>query len=184
MNNLITFFTTRFEAMENALSGWFLQALARLVFAGVLFVYFWKSGLTKLGEGFMGIFRPADGAYFQIFPKAIEAAGYDTSQLGFFHWLIAFAGTWAELILPVLIVLGLMTRLAALGMIGFVIVQSWVDIFGHMVGPDEIGVWFDNTSSALIVDQRAFWILALLILVVRGGGALSLDRLVAGRSAA
>jgi len=179
MTNLITSFTTFFERIEAMLSGWFLQLAARLVFAGVLFVYFWKSGLTKLGEGFVGIFRPSDGAYFQIFPKAIEAAGYDTSQLGFIHWAIALAGTWAELLLPILIVLGLMTRLAALGMIGFIFVQSWVDVFGHLVGPEDIGTWFDNTPSALIVDQRAFWVLALLILVVRGAGALSLDRLIA-----
>ena len=28
-----------------------LPTLSRLVFAGVLLAYFWKSGLTKLGDG-------------------------------------------------------------------------------------------------------------------------------------
>ena len=55
-----------------------LPLLARLVFAGVLVHYFWKSGVTKLGDGIFGIFNPSLGAYAQIFPKAMEAAGFDT----------------------------------------------------------------------------------------------------------
>ena len=44
---------------------------------------------------------------------------------------IVVAGTVAEFILPILIAIGLFTRLAALGMIGFVIVQTLTDLFGH-----------------------------------------------------
>ncbi len=44
----------------------------------------------------------------------MEAVGYDVSQLGIFHWLVVTAGTLAEFILPLLIVIGLLTRLAAL----------------------------------------------------------------------
>ena len=61
-------------------------------------------------------------------------------------------------------------------MIGFVIVQSLTDIFGHMVGPETIGAWFNAASNDLIMDQRAFWILALLVLVAKGAGPLSVDR--------
>lgn len=153
----------------------FLPIAARFIFAAVLLTYFWASGLTKLD----GVFMPSLGAYGQIFPRAMEAAGYDISQMGAVRTLIVLAGAWAELILPALIVLGLATKLAALGMIGFVIVQSLTDIIGHKAGPDTVGAWFDRASDSLILDQRAFWVLALLTLVLKGAGALSLDRLVA-----
>lgn len=152
-----------------------LPLLARFAFAAVLLVYFWNSGLTKLGDGIFGVFQPSLGAYAQIFPRAMEAVGYDASQLGFFHWAVVVAGTVAEFVLPLLIVLGLLTRLAALGMIGFVFVQSATDIVGHGAA---LGNWFDRASDAVILDQRTFWVLAFAVLVFKGAGALSLDRLL------
>ena len=156
-----------------------LPTLLRLVFAGVLLFYFWSSALTKLGPGPFGFLRPSDGAYIQIFPKAVEAAGYDFAQLGLFHWAVVVAGMWAEFALPLMIVLGLLTRLAALGMIGFIVVQSLTDIYGHGVGGDDLGRWFDAMSASLILDQRALWGALLLTLVFLGAGPLSLDRLLA-----
>ena len=158
-----------------------LPTLARLTFAGVLLIYFWNSARTKFGEGFAGLFTPSDGAYYQIFPKAIEAAGYDFSQLTAYHWAVVMAGSWAEVLLPLCIIIGLFTRLAALGMIGFVIVQSLTDVYGHGVGGDDLGRWFDAASGALILDQRALWMTLLLTLVLMGAGPLSLDRLLAGK---
>lgn len=156
-------------------SSWLLPSLARLIFAGVLAGYFWASAATKF-EG--GPFSLSIGAYAQIFPQAIEAVGYDASQLDLLHHLIALAGAWAEVALPLLLVLGLFTRAAALGMIGFVIVQSLTDIFGHMVGPETAGAWFDNASDGVIFDQRALWMLVLTVLMIKGAGPISLDRLL------
>ena len=153
-----------------------LPSVARLVFGGVLLLYFWASAVTKLGDGALGFLYPSSGAYAQVFPKAFEAVGYDSSQLSVLHWAIAVAGMWAEFVLPLLIVLGLFTRLAAIGMIGFVIVQSVVDITGHMADAATIGGWFDKVSSALILDQRALWIVVLLVLVFKGPGPLAVDR--------
>ena len=150
--------------------------LARFVFAAVLLIYFLRSGVTKLGDGLFGFLFPSAGAYIQIFPKTVEAAGYDTSQLNAFHWLVTVAGTWAEFILPIAIVIGLFTRLAALGMIGFVAVQSIVDVTGHGVGGKDLGAWFDSASGALIMDQRTLWVFLLLVLVAKGAGQLSVDR--------
>lgn len=158
-----------------------LPTLTRLTFAGVLLVYFWNSARTKFGEGFAGLFTPSDGAYYQIFPKAIEAAGYDFSQLTAFHWAVVMAGTWAEVLLPLCIIIGLFTRLASLGMIGFVIVQSLTDIYGHGVGGDDLGRWFDAASDALILDQRALWVLLFAVLFFQGAGPLSLDRWLSRR---
>ena len=157
-------------------SSWLVPSLARLVFAAVLLVYFWKSAATKLGDGFFGFVSPSVGAYAQIFPKAMEAVGYDPSQLSFLHTLIVLAGTWGEFILPLLILIGLLTRLAALGMIGFVAVQSIVDIYGHGVSGKDLGSWFDAASGSLVVDQRTFWVLLFVILVLKGAGPISVDR--------
>jgi putative oxidoreductase len=96
--------------------------------------------------------------------------GYDPSALGPLAKATVLFGTWAEFILPALVVLGLFTRIAALGMIGFVIVLTWVDIMGHGAGPETIGAWFNNTSGDAILDQRAFWIFLLIVLVLRGAG--------------
>ena len=168
----------RLADTADGLSSQALPLLARIIFAGTLLIYYINSGLTKFGDGILGLFRPSAGAYIQIFPKAFEAVGYDPSQMSIFHWAVAVAGTWAEILLPFAIVVGLATRLAALGMIGFVVVQSVVDITGHGLGAADIGSWFDGNPSALIVDQRAFWIMLLLVLVVKGAGALSVDRLL------
>lgn len=154
-----------------------LPLLARLVFAAVLAGYFWASALTK----FDGPFSLSVGAYAQIFPKAIEAVGYDASQLPLWMSLIAYAGSVAEVVLPLLILVGLATRLAALGMIGFVLVQSLTDIWGHGASASTIGALFDRASDAVILDQRALWVFLLAVLVARGAGPLSLDRAIASR---
>jgi putative oxidoreductase len=156
------------QAGATRLGEWLVPTLARLVFGGVLFSYFWASALTKLD----GPFTPSTGAYAQIFPKAFEAVGYDAGQLGIWHQFVVLAGSYAEFALPVLIVLGFLTRLAALGMIGFVLVQSLTDIFGHGAAA---GAWFDRASDALILDQRAFWLFLLMVLVLKGPGPISAD---------
>lgn len=168
MNRLLR----RYDALANLAarqSAWLLPTAARLVFFGVLAGYFWSSALTKLD----GMFSPSIGAYAQIFPKAFEAVGYDPSQMSFWQGLVVLAGAWSEVLLPLLIVVGLATRLAALGMAGFVLVQSLTDIFGH--GADS-GAWFDRASDALILDQRGLWMLLFAVLIVKGAGPLSLDR--------
>ena len=171
--------------IEGALDGWFLGLAARVVFAAVLLVYYLNSASTKVGDGLAGFFLIGDNAYFQILPSVVEAYGYDASQVPFFPYdLIVLAGTYAEFVLPVLIVLGLFTRLASLGMIGFVVVQSVVDIAFHGADEKTVGAWFDRFSDAAILDQRALWVFLLVTLVVKGAGALSLDRLLARSSAA
>lgn len=176
-----------YNSVANKVSGWdgLLSTLARLIFAGTLLMYFWVSGLTKLGDGILGLFQPSVGAYAQVFPKAMEAVTYDISQLSMFHWAVVVAGTWAEFILPALIVLGLLTRLSALGMIGFIVVQSLTDLIGHggLEHKETFGAWFDRFPDSVIMDQRAFWIFLLLVLVIKGAGPLSLDRALQVRSA-
>ncbi len=171
-----------FHSIERLLGSWFLGTLGRVIFAGVFLVYFLNSARTKLGEGIMGFFTLSDGAFVQILPKAFEAAGYDRAGLSTIEIVIVYAGTYAEIILPILIVVGLFTRLAALGMIGFVAVMTYVDITGHAVDASTIGSWFDNDASSAIADQRSLWMFLLATLVLTGPGPISLDRLFGRRS--
>ena len=185
MNSLISLHNSLFQTLEQATRGWLFPTLARFTFAATLLFYYWTSALTKLGEGFTGLFRPSLGAYAQIFPRQMEAVGYDAGQLSDFHWLVVLAGTHAEFLLPALIVLGLATRLAALGMIGFVTVQSLTDLYGHggIAHPETLGAWFDRFPDGVILDQRLFWVFVLLVLVVKGAGPLSLDRVLRPQAA-
>lgn len=177
----------RYRALADRLerADWLLPILARFTFAATLLVYYWTSALTKLGDGVLGLVQPSSGAYAQIFPRAFEAAGYDTGQLSLLQWAVALAGMWAEFLLPALIVLGLLTRLAALAMIGFVTVQTLTDLWGHgaISEPQTLGTWFDGTPDSVILDQRLFWVTILITLVIKGAGPLSLDRLLAADGA-
>ncbi|ATG36121.1 MULTISPECIES: DoxX family protein [Phaeobacter] len=168
MHALVSSYTSIFGKADR-LSDIILPILARLVFAAVLLVYYWNSaGLKTDGS----IFSPSAGAFGQIFPHAAEAVLYDVSQLNIFQRLVIFAGTVAEYVLPALILVGLLTRLAALGTIGFIWVQTIVDVTGHGV---KLGSLFDNAIG--LVDQRVMWTFLLLVLVFKGAGPLSLDAL-------
>ena len=176
ISRLAGWYNLIFEKMQRTLEDWFLGLAARFVFAGVLLVYLFNSALTKVGDGVLGFFTITDNAYFQILPSVVERFDYDASQVPFFPYdIIVAAGTYSEFILPILIVLGLFTRVAALGMIGFITVQSFVDIAFHGADDKTIGALFDRFSDAVIIDQRSLWVFLLVYLVVRGPGLLSLD---------
>ena len=167
-------FLARVVILKETISVELIPVLARLLFGVTLLAFFWKSALTKLGDGLTGFWSPSAGAYAQIFPLKFESVTYDTSAMSFFDWSVVFLGTYAEFVLPVLIVIGLLTRLSAVGMIIFIIVMSVVDVTGHGV---EIGSLLDGSPSSLIPDQRLFWIFPLVVVLLQGPGRFSLDHL-------
>lgn len=156
----------------NALAPAVLPTLARFILAAVLLVYFWNSAMLKIGAGPLGFVQPSVGAYAQIWPRAFEAAGYDTAAMSWLQWAVTVAGMWAEFVLPLLLGLGLLSRLAAIGMTGFVVVQSLTDLYGHggIDQPATLGAWFDRAPDGLILDQRAFWVLGLMVVAFLGAG--------------
>jgi len=178
MHALVSLHHRVFSALEAHVAPALIPTLARFVFAATLMVYYWNAGQTKLGEGLFGFLDLSFGAYTQITPRIFEAAGYDPSQLGLFPRALALAGTWSEFVLPALVLIGLFARLSALGMIGVVLVQSYVDIVGHGVDAATIGAWFDRLPDAAILDQRAFWVFLLAVIVLRGAGPVSIDALL------
>ncbi|MFY0618040.1 DoxX family protein [Shimia sp.] len=172
MTKLISQYTALLDKLDRL--DWLVPTLARLSFLAVLFFYFWNSATLKIDGS---IFSPSAGAFGQIFPKAAEAVLYDVTQLNIFQRLVIFGGTVAEFVLPVLIVIGLMTRVAAVAMIGFVMVQTLVDVTGHGVA---LGSLFDSAQG--LIDQRVMWILLFAILVFKGAGPASLDALLRKRA--
>ncbi len=172
MNRLISLHNALFGAVDR-LGSAALGMLMRLVFVATLLMYFWNSALTKLGDGVFGFLKVTAGGFGQVFPKQAEAVLWDVTQMSFVQKLVVLCGTWAEFILPLLIVIGLFTRLAALGMIVFVAVQTYVDVTGHNAKP---GSLFDGLYG--LIDERTIWIFGFLVLVIKGGGLLSVDRVL------
>ena len=161
-----------FAWLARRLDGWFIGLAARVVVVAVLLPYYFNSALTKPGEGLFGVFTPAAGAFAQILPSVAEQYGYDTSAIPFMPWhVIVILGTLAEFALPVLIAIGLFTRWRALGLIGFIAVQTFVDLTFHGAAP---GMLLDNQPTDLL-DHRLLWMFPLLVLAVRGPGRVSLD---------
>jgi putative oxidoreductase len=168
-------YKTGITILETSLDRWFLGLAARLVFAVVLLPYYLNSALTK----FDGIFSISDSAYYQIALPAVDAAGGDVSAVSFLPWgLMVLLGSYGEAILPILVVAGLFTRIAAAGMIAFILVQSLTDILVHKVDAATIGALFDRFPDSVILDQRLLWSFPLLYLAVKGAGFLSLDKIL------
>ncbi|WBU54143.1 DoxX family membrane protein [Paracoccus sp. SCSIO 75233] len=135
-----------------------LPLMARLSFVAALGSFFWRAALTKL-DGF-GL---SAGAYAQILPKLAEASGYDVQAMPLWADLVVAFGTVSELMLPALLLVGLLTRLSALSMMGFILVMSLTDIYGHGVPVAEL-------------SPRLMWLALLAVPFLMGGGWLALDR--------
>lgn len=163
------------QALEEKTDGWLIGLAARLAFAMLLLPYYFKSALTKFDSGFLGLFPPSAGAFAQILPPIAEHHVYNVDAIPFFPWhLIVIAGTLAEVTLPLLIVVGLFSRLAALGMIGFIAVQTIVDVAFHGAA---LGGLFNGLPTELL-DQRLLWVFLMIVIVVKGAGLVSLDHLL------
>src|SRR5262245_48289120 len=117
--------------------------VARLAVANV----FWRSGQTKV-EGF---FQIKDNTFF-LFSEEYKVPLLPPD-------LAAYLATIAEHVFPVLLVVGLASRLSALGLI---VMTAVIQLF---VYPD---AWPDHI----------LWFAALLLILARGPGAISLDHLI------
>jgi len=169
MNRLISLHNSFFNSLTRG-SDILLPTLARITFASIFLIYYWNSAGLKIDGS---IFTPSAGAFAQIFPKAAEEALYDITQLTVFQKLVIFSGTVAEYALPALLIVGLLTRLAALGTFGFIIIQTAVDVNGHNV---PLGALFNPSID--LIDERTLWIFLMLVLIFKGAGPLSIDRIL------
>ncbi|UVL64720.1 DoxX family protein [Pseudomonas sp. B21-031] len=131
------------DRLQLLLNDTVLCLVARLGIASVFFM----SGRTKV-EGLLSI-TPSTYELFQ--------SEYALPLVS--PWLAAHLATYAEHLFPLLLVLGLFTRLSALALLGMTTV---IEVF---VYPD---AWPTHLS----------WAGLLLLLVAKGAGALSLDRVL------
>ena len=138
---------TRWNDIASGLSRWIshdvLALAGRLSIAAIFFL----SGRTKV-DGWLHI---TDGAY-ELFRSEYKLPLVPPE-------LAAHLATYAEHLFPILLVLGLCTRLSAMALLGMTLT---IQLF---VYPD---AWPTHLS----------WAAILLYLAGRGGGTLSVDRLL------
>jgi len=116
----------------------------------VICLTFYRAGMTKLADWENTLLLFEYEYMVPILPVAIAA----------------FLGTFFELVMSVLILLGVFTRLAALPLLGMSLIIQFVLGARSPV--------YDNF-------EHFFWMAILCYLIARGAGALSLDHLAAKR---
>ena len=118
----------------------------RVALAGV----FWRSGRSKVVEG----------TWLQVSDATRYLFEYEYSAVPLPPAFAAQMATLAEFVLPILIALGLATRLSALALLGMTLV---IEVF---VYPDAY-------------PTHGTWAAVLLYLMATGPGKLSIDHLIA-----
>jgi putative oxidoreductase len=132
-----------------------LEPVALLALRFALAIPFWRSGLTKWDS----FGRLSDSAVYLFAEEfRLHLGAYSAAYP--FPAAMAWAAGTAELLLPVLLVLGLLTRWAAVGLFGMTIL-------------------IQLTIPSAWATFHLPWAAMALALATFGGGPLALDRLLA-----
>ena len=155
--------------MDAKISRWTMVAITALrVLTGWHFLYEGIAKLTSASWSAAGYLRQARGPF-----------------AGLFKWLAAqpdllanadLITMWGLTAVGVLLILGLLTRLASLGGIGFIVLF-------YLCNPPFVGYFYSITSegSYLIVNKNLVELGALVVVFVSGTGRFAgLDRIVHG----
>ncbi len=137
----------RYDRLTEWLSGRMPESLVLLFVRVVLAGIFWRSGRTKV----------VDGSWLTIGDTTWDLFRSEYAGVPLPPELAAVAATGGEHLFPILLVLGLFTRLSGLALLGMTLV---IQIF---VYPE---AWW---------PVHSLWAALALILIVRGGGHFSLD---------
>ena len=175
---VLGFYDASVQAAVNLLDGWFTGLVARFAIFSVVGLYYMGSAWGSLNGSLLNLFSIDDGAYVAMLPSVMERYEYDASAMPFVYDVFVWAGVLAELLLPLLILVGLFTRIAVVGLIVVVAVQSYVDVALHGLDDASVGAAFDAVPGAIIWDQRLLWVALLAILALRGPGLISVDALL------
>lgn len=149
--------TQSYDRAVAIVSGKLPESLALLFVRIALAGIFWRSGRTKVEEG--SLLSVSDSTLTLFNEDPFNKVPLLPSDFA------AYLTTYAEHALPILLVFGLFTRLSALALLGMTMV---IQIF---VFPD---AWW---------PVHSLWVSLALVLIVRGGGGLSVDALLTGRRA-
>ena len=151
MQNVLTLYDRLTAWASSRLPEGLALLLTRVALAGI----FWRSGRTKVEEG--TALTISDQAYFLF--------EYEYTGLPLPVDLAVPLATYAEHVFPILLVLGLFTRFAAVSLLIMTLVIQF------FVYPE---AWWAT---------HILWVAMAAILISRGGGLLSLDTLLASRRA-
>lgn len=152
MDRILKFYDRTVALVSNCRLQNLTLLFTRIVLAGV----FWRSGRTKVDGG--SWFSISDNTYF-LFQEEYKGVPLPSD-------FAAVMATVSEHMFPILLVLGLFTRLSALALLGMTMV---IQIF---VYPE---AWW---------QVHSLWVAMALVLIVRGAGSISLDAaLTRGRTA-
>ena len=146
MTRILAFYYRAVALIAGKLPEGLMLLFVRVVLAGV----FWRSGQTKIAEG----------TWFTISDNAYALFETEYSGVPLPSHLAAVMATVSEHLFPVLLVFGLLSRFAALALLGMTLV---IQIF---VYPDAF--W----------TEHSLWMAMQLALIVRGAGLFSLDALL------
>lgn len=138
------------DRVTGLLSGRIIQGAALLLCRVALAGVFWRAGRTKIVEGSWLTISDSTRFLFQ----------YEYTGVPLPTELSLYLATFAEHLFPVLLVLGLATRLSALALL---LMTLTIQLF---VYPD---AWW---------SVHSLWAAMGLILVSLGGGVMSLDALI------
>lgn len=144
----------RYDAAVHWFSGTLPESLMLLFVRVVLGGIFWRSGQTKVEPG----------TWFTLTDSTRELFRTEYAGVPLPPDLAAPLANAAEHVFPAMLLAGLFTRFSALGLIGMTLV---IQIF---VYPD---AWW---------PEHSLWIGLALILLVRGGGLISLDKALVGKT--
>jgi len=154
---------------EGKLSRWPMVAITVLrVLVGWHFLYEGIAKLTSASWSAAGYLKQARGPFADLFKSL--AAQPD---------LLAYADLitmWGLTAVGLLLILGLFTRLASLGAIGFILLF-------YLCNPPFVGYFYSIPSegSYLIVNKNLVELGALVVILVTGSGRYAgLDRIVSG----
>jgi thiosulfate dehydrogenase [quinone] large subunit len=154
---------------EGKLSRWPMIAITVLrVLVGWHFLYEGIAKLTSASWSAAGYLKQARGPFAALFKSL--AAQPD---------LLAYADLitmWGLTAVGLLLILGLFTRLASLGAIGFILLF-------YLCNPPFVGYFYSIPSegSYLIVNKNLVELGALIVILVTGSGRYAgLDRIVSG----
>ena len=143
------------DRMTGLLSGRFIQSTALLVCRVALAGVFWRAGRSKIEEG----------SWLSISDSTRFLFRHEYNAVPLPPELSLYLATGSEHLFPILLVLGLATRLSALALLGMTMT---IQLF---VYPD---AWW---------AVHSLWAALCLVLMALGGGALSLDTLLQARLA-
>ena len=153
-----------------------LCLMSRSAFAAILLPWFVIGGLTKVGGLSMSMGPTVDGlplalgAYYAYVPDQIGALDMGLPSFDIVTQVYVGLMMLAEVALPVLIVLGLLTRFSVV-----LLVLHQIIFLTLNASNADFGAFFDASPFDMFPDQLLLWVMVMAPLALFGAGPLSVD---------